>query len=258
MDNNDALIGHTGFVGSNLLLQREFAASFNSSSIGDIDGRSFDDVVCAGVSAVKWWANQNPDEDRIRIESLMRHLETIRARNFTLISTIDVYKSPLGVSETDAPELAGLHAYGSNRVMLERFVAKRFENHQIVRLPALFGTGLKKNAIYDLMHGNRVAVINPASSFQWYPLGRLASDLHRARTHSLSLLNLATEPLVMEEIRQRFFAESPMGAEAAAEAHYDMRTIHDEAFGGDGGYIVNRDAVLEAIGRFVEAPGSAQ
>ena len=29
----------------------------------------------------------------------MRHLETIRARNFTLISTVDVYDPPLLVTE---------------------------------------------------------------------------------------------------------------------------------------------------------------
>jgi hypothetical protein len=252
MTNDDALIGHTGFVGSNLRRQRDFPCLFNSTTIGEIDGCSFDNVVCAGVSAIKWWANQNPLEDRLRIEGLMRHLETIRARNFTLISTIDVYNTPLRVTERDAPVLEGLHAYGSNRAMLERFVASHFASHQIVRLPALFGRGLKKNAIYDLMHDNRIALINPASCFQWYPLDRLASDLELARRHSLQCLNLATEPLGMEEIRSRFFAASRIGAEATAVAHYDMRTVHDAVLGGAGGYIMDKAAVLDAIGCFVD------
>ncbi len=250
MTGDDALIGHTGFVGSNLLRQRDFAAHFNSASIGGIDGRQFDEVVCAGVSAVKWWANQHPDEDRARIEGLMRRLETITARHFTLISTIDVYDPPLGVTERDLPMLEGLHAYGRNRAMLERFVAGRFESHQIVRLPALFGPGLKKNAIFDLMHDNRVALINPASAFQWYPLDRLAADLGVARAHGLCLLNLATEPLAMEQIRARCFAGSVIGAEAPPAAQYDMRTLHDAVFGGGGGYVLDRDAVLDAIARF--------
>ena len=252
MTTEDALIGHTGFVGSNLLRQRGFSATFNSASIGEIDGRGFDAVVCAGVAAVKWWANRNPDEDRSRIEGLMRHLETITARHFTLISTIDVYDPPLGVTERDPPVLEGLHAYGRNRAMLERFVAGRFETHQIVRLPALFGPGLKKNAIFDLMHDNRVALINPASSFQWYPLERLAADLRVARAHDLSLLNLATEPLTMEWIRARGFPGSVIGAEAPPAAQYDMRTVHDASFGGSGGYVLDGAAVLDAIGRFVE------
>ena len=256
MSRHDALIGHTGFVGSSLLQARAFGATFNSANIGDIEGRHFDDVVCAGVSAVKWWANQNPEADRARIENLMRHLATINADNFTLISTVDVYNPPLGVSERDAPVLEGLHAYGGNRAMLERFVAERFARHQIVRLPALFGSGLKMNALYDLMHDNRLDAINPASSFQWYPLDRLAGDLCTARARGLDMLNLATEPLRMEEIRQRFFPASRIGAKAAGEAHYDTRTIHDAVLGGSNGYAMDRDAVLEAIGRFV-ATGSA-
>ncbi len=248
---DDALIGHTGFVGSNLLRQRSFGAVFNSTSIGAIDGSCFEDVVCAGVSAVKWWANQNPDEDRERIEGLMRHLDRIEAKNFTLISTIDVYDPPAGVTERDPPLLEGLHAYGRNRAVLEAFVAERFASHQIVRLPALIGSGLKKNAIYDLMHDNRLAVINPASSFQWYPLDRLGRDLATARGHSLAVVNLATAPLAMEEIRAAFFPQSQIGAEPAAEAHYDMRTEHAAEFGGSDGYVIDRTAVLDAIGHFV-------
>ena len=57
----------------------------------------------------------------------------------------------------------------------------------------------------------------------------------------------------MEEIRQRFFPASRIGADAAAEAHYDMRTIHDAAFGGSGGYVMDSQAVLDAIGRFIAA-----
>jgi hypothetical protein len=248
-----ALIGHTGFVGSNLRHQRTFGACFNSTTIGEIDGRSFDDVVCAGVSAVKWWANQNPVEDRSRIEGLMRHLETIRTRNFTLISTVDVYDPPLRVTERDLPDLERSHPYGRNRAVLERFVAERFPTHQIVRLPALFGAGLKKNVIYDLMHDNRLAVINPASSFQWYPLGRLAADLDLARRQGLSVLNLATEPVGTEAIRSRFFPGSVIGTEPAPEAHYDLRTIHDARFGGGNGFIMDGEAVLAAIGRFIES-----
>ena len=187
----------------------------------------------------------------------MRHLESVRARNFTLISTVDVYADPVGVTERDPLAPERLHAYGRNRAMLERFVAGRFETHQIVRLPALFGVGLKKNALFDLMHDNRTAVINPASSFQWYPLDRLGADLELARSSALAVLNLATEPLTMAEIRDRWFPASPMGAEAAAEAHYDMHSLHAPSFGGAGAYVMNKRAVLEAIGWFVAAGGSA-
>ncbi len=253
MPGQDALIGHTGFVGSNLARQRDFGAVFNSATIGAIDGCAFDEVVCAGVAAVKWWANQNADEDRARIEGLMRHLERVRAGRFTLISTIDVYDPPLGVTEDDEPAPERLHAYGRNRAMLERFVAERFAVHQIVRLPALFGPGLKKNAIYDLMHDNRIQLIHPDASFQWYPLDRLGEDLRIARALPVTRLNLATEPLRMEAIRARCFPDLRIGAEAAPAAQYDMRSLHASAFGGSGAYLMRGEAVLDAIARFVAA-----
>ena len=246
---DDALIGHTGFVGSNLLGQRPFTATFNSSTIDTIDGQTFDEVVCAGVAAVKWWANQNAQEDRARIAGLMRHLEQIRADRFTLISTIDVYDPPIGVTEDDEPEAQ--HPYGANRIMLERFVAERFPLHQIIRLPALFGPGLKKNAIYDLMHDNRVALINPAAAFQWYPLARLGRDLQIARTQPVTHLNLATEPLTMEAIRTSCFPNLQLRAQPPPPAHYDMHSLHAEALGGSGAYLMDRTAVLEAIAHFV-------
>ena len=48
-----ALIGHTGFVGSNLLNQQSFDDCFNSKNINEIEHKSFEQVICAGVSAVK-------------------------------------------------------------------------------------------------------------------------------------------------------------------------------------------------------------
>ncbi|MEO6876905.1 MAG: pyridine nucleotide transhydrogenase, partial [Gemmatimonadaceae bacterium] len=63
-----ALIGHTGFVGSNLLRQHGFEATFNSANIEQIAGRSFDLVVCCGAPAEKWKANAHPERDLDNIE----------------------------------------------------------------------------------------------------------------------------------------------------------------------------------------------
>ena len=250
-----ALIGHTGFVGSNLLAQRRFDARYNSASIATIRGERFARVVCAGVTAVKWWANQNPEEDRRRIDGLMAHLAHLEAATFVLISTTDVYANPIGVTEDDPPDLANLHPYGRHRALLERFVAERFPRRAIVRLPALFGAGLKKNILFDLMHDNRIEAVNPASSFQWYPLARLSDDLDRAEAEGVELLNMATEPVAVEEIRARFFPAKTIGGSAGAPAFYDMRSRHAERFGGAGGYLLDKDAVLAAMGAFLRAEG---
>jgi hypothetical protein len=58
-----ALIGYTGFVGSNLDRQHAFDDRYNSKNINAIAGKSYDLIVCAGIQAKKWWASEHPDEE---------------------------------------------------------------------------------------------------------------------------------------------------------------------------------------------------
>ena len=152
--NNDALIGSTGFVGGNLLAQHTFSQGFNSRNIEDIRGREFDLVVSAGTPAVKWRANQDPAADWAAIQRLTSNLESVRAKHFVLISTLNVYPDSRGVNEDDPIDEAALQPYGRHRYRLERFVAERFPNSVIVRLPGIFGPGLKKNFLFDLREHN--------------------------------------------------------------------------------------------------------
>lgn len=246
-----ALIGHTGFVGSNLHRTGRYDALFNSQNSRNMAGQHFSEVVCAGVSAVKWKANKDPETDWHQISALMDVLSTIRADHFVLISTIDVYADPVGVTENDPATETG-PAYGAHRARLERFVRDRFPNHVIVRLPALYGRGLKKNALYDLCHDNMVEAIDPRSQLQWYDVERLEDDLARLAPARLRVLNVAVEPVAMSEIAERYFPGRlrPREVDAPA-ARYDMRTIHAALLGGSNGYLMERAQVLDGIGAFL-------
>ena len=80
-------------------------------------------------------------------------LSTVKAKHFILISTIDVYSSFIpSPDESSIPDETRQDAYGKNRYQLECWVRKHFPSSLIVRLPALFANGLKKNFIFDLMH----------------------------------------------------------------------------------------------------------
>ena len=246
---SSALIGYTGFVGSNLL-PGSFDAVYNSKNIGEIQGRTFDRVVCAGTTALKWWANNNAEEDQRRIAGLTHDLCRVEAAQFTLISTVDVYDCSIGADEYTLPK--PVQAYGANRLLLEQFVADRFPYHTIVRLPALVGQGLVKNAIFDLLNDNMLELVHPESSFQWYPLDRLPLDLMIAEYDNMPLVNFATEPVTMREIRNGFFPGKEIGREAkAAPAAYDLRTRYASVFGGERGYLLNHDQVMVALGKFI-------
>lgn len=253
------LIGHTGFVGGNLAAQAPFDETYNSRNFRDMAGREFGTVVCSGVSAVKWQANRDPEGDRARIAELEAVLATVRAERFVLISTVDVYPVPRRVDEASDCRVQPNHAYGENRLALEERVRGMFPGALVLRLPALFGLGLRKNVVFDLMHDNCLDAISPHSSFQWYDLARLWADVEAAQQAGLELANLAVEPVGTAEIIDRLFPGKRVGEKAGAPGSYDVRTAHAAAFGGEGGYVMGRDEVLDRLAAFVAAErGAAQ
>lgn len=246
----DALIGHTGFVGGNLLRQRPFDECFHSQTIRTITGRRYDLLVCSGAPAEKWRANQEPERDWANLQLLMDCLDQVEARQAVLISTIDVYPDPVGVDERTPIDPEGGQAYGRHRYALERFMAQRFPT-LILRLPGLFGQGLKKNAIFDLIHNNRVEYIVPTSRFQFYSLDHLWRDIERFRAQDLSLVNVATEPISMGEIAREVFGVELNPRPELKPARYDFQTIHAGAIGRDGPYVASKAEMLAEIGQFV-------
>lgn len=255
MTAGNALIGHTGFVGSNLARQGSYAAFFNSRNIGDIAG-AYDRIVCAGVSAKKWVANKEPEADLAAIRMLMANLDKVEASHFTLISTIDVFQDSTGLDEASEPKRDGLHPYGLNRLYLEDYVRSRFPDHLILRLPALYGQGLRKNIIFDLLNQNMVENINPNTCFQWYPVSRLQHDIDLAIGAALPLAHLATEPCWTTDILSRFFPDVATGPSGPLIA-YDFRTRFAEVFGGRSPYVMSKDQILDDLGIYIEAERSA-
>jgi len=251
----DALIGATGLVGGTLLRRRRFAALYRSTDIASIAGRRFDTIWCAGAPAEKWKANQDPAADRANLRRLADALLAAEARRVVLISTVDVYGSTVGVTEDVEP--VGATPYGRHRLELERVIADRFPT-LVVRLPALFGRGLKKNALVDLLHGNQLERIDCRARFQFYDLERLADDVDTAAAAGLRLVHFATEPLAIGTIARAAFGIEFGNCLEGKPPAYDFRTRHAAAFGRDGPYLATAAEVLAGIGAFVDAERGAR
>jgi nucleoside-diphosphate-sugar epimerase len=247
----NALIGFSGFVGGHLDRQLSFESRFNSGTIERMRGKTFETVFCAGVSAIKWLANKEPEKDLHGMVSLLTSLESIRAERFVLISTIDVYADPVGVDEDTVMSTEGLHPYGTHRRLLETFVQERFPLHHIVRLPGLFGDGLKKNVIYDLLHDHEVENINGDAVFQFYNLAGLTKDIGVAINNDLRVVNFATEPITVKDLAACCFdRQLPPGA-VDNPPRYDMKTRHAPLFGATGDYLYSRRAVFDDLKKFI-------
>jgi len=245
-----ALIGHSGFIGGNLVRQWPFDALFNSSNIDELRGGDFDELVCAAPAAEKWKANADPESDARSIARLETALSETKARRFILISTIDVYPHPRSVDERTELDDAG-EPYGRHRLRLERFVRARFDAI-VLRLPGLFGPGLKKNALFDLLHDHQVERIDGRGIFQFYDVGNLRQDIERCTALGIRLLNAATEPVAIADVARDLFGRELITG-TGEPPRYDVRTIHAASWSRLDHYLYGRDQVLAQMKRFVEA-----
>ncbi len=246
-----AIIGFTGFVGSNIIQQKSFDLKFNSSNIHEIIGTKVDLLVIAAPSAVKWQANKEPEKDLAMINDLIEVLSKVEAKQVVHISTVDAYKNPVNVNEDTPINPAENHPYGKHRFYFEEFIRSNFANHLIVRLPGLFGKGLKKNFIFDMLNNNCLDMIHKDSEFQFYCLDNIWKDIEIALENSLSLVNFSTEPLSVSEISQKCFKKEFTNTTENPPVFYNMQSKYAKLYGKNANYLYNKEAVINQINDFV-------
>lgn len=249
----NALIGYSGFVGSSLLAQQTFDKLYRSTNLSEIQGCTFDRIVCAAAPAQKWLANQNPLVDLQNIERLIEQLQRVTCKQFVLISTVDVFKDAQGVDEDSTVEESGLHAYGLHRRWLERFVEAHFPESLIVRLPGLVGPGLRKNVIFDFLNGNNVSAIDSRGVFQFYPMVNLGYDIQTALEARLRLVHLTAEPISVADLAQQGFGQTFDNQLPATPARYDLQTRYAGLFGAQGHYQYSARETLLAIRAYAQS-----
>ncbi len=149
-----ALVGYTGFVGSNILegSKGKIQEQYNSKNIETAYGTSPDLLIYAGLRAEKYLANREPEADWKRILQAEENISRIAPKKLVLISTIDVFSHPKKVDEKTTVESSDLQPYGRHRLLFEKWVRDYYPDALILRLPALYGKNLKKNFIYDFIH----------------------------------------------------------------------------------------------------------
>lgn len=311
----DALIGKTGFVGGILAAQHDFPAQFNRANIHQADGQNFGTVVCAAAPGSMFAANRDPEGDAAAIDAVISALSGIKATRVVLISTIAVLAKFDGQDSENTTEFQALTPYGQNRRRLEAFCADHFDTSLILRLPALYGPGLRKNFIFDIMNpvpamltADRMAQIadvlpaalrdsmsglydndpnlglymvnrpkiaalperatlenalieagfsaraftNPDSTFQYYDMTQLWSDICRAAEAGIDLLHLAPAPLRAGDVHAHLTGQT-MAPNNANVHHEDMHSLHGGLWEQTGPYIAAPDQVLAGLGAFYAA-----
>jgi len=176
---NDAIIGFTGFVGGNLAGQHDFDGTYNRANIKTVGDKTFDSVVCAAAPGSMITANRDPERDFAAINALIGRLDAVNAQRFVLISSVAVLADFAGADDENTEAFQLELPYGRHRRLLEAFCEARFDQCLVVRLPALFGVGLRKNFVFDLM--NPVPTMLPQAQLEML-LEQLGSELRDTLT----------------------------------------------------------------------------
>ena len=250
----NALIGYNGFLGSNLKHQTEFGFFFNSKNIHAIKDNKYDLVVCCAPNAEKWLANKEPTKDLINIKKLILNLKDIKCNKFILISTVDVFSIPSDINEDTFIDEKNLQPYGLNRRFLEKFVETHFKNKMIVRLPGLIGSGLKKNAIFDLHNDNQVFKIDSRNCYQFYPVCDLWKYIILANNLNLKLIHLNSEPISIYDISKECFGKVFINELNKPIQNYNLKSLHVKVLTGRSGYyFYKKSEIISNIKAYIKS-----
>jgi dTDP-4-dehydrorhamnose reductase len=200
-----AIIGHTGFIGSNLKFFYKSKYNFNRKNIRLINKHKYDLVILCAPSSKMWIANKFPQKDYHNIKKIINILKKTRTKKIVLISTIEVYGKENNKNELSKVNKSLNSSYGKNRVCLEEFIKNSFSDSLIIRLPIVYGKNFTKNCIYDLKYKNNLNLLNGNDLIQLYNIKNLKKDIDFCLKKKIKLINLSSKPIKLKLIAKKFF-----------------------------------------------------
>jgi len=186
------VIGGRGFVGSAIVRRCEALglehAVIDRASYASYVGRRCALLVNANGNSRKPLAAKEPlAEFDASVRSVRASLEDFSFDCYVHLSSCDVYpdcSSPETTREEQPLDPAAQSPYGFHKYLAEQCVRHGAGKHVIFRLGGFVGPGLKKNAIFDILHGGPLW-LDPESELQFLHTGdcaRIVLDLAQAGT----------------------------------------------------------------------------
>ena len=165
------LIGGEGFVGSayaRLLARTGIEhAIITRANYDHLVGQHCDVLINANGNSRKPLAVSDPLADfDASVRSVRASLVDFQFERYVHLSSCDVYpdcSSPETTQESVPPEIGRQSPYGFHKYLAEQCVQHAAANWQVFRLGGFVGPGLKKNAIFDILHGGPLW-LDPANS----------------------------------------------------------------------------------------------
>lgn len=175
------IIGGAGFVGSAFV--RELDARglsyrvIEKENYDDFVGKSCDLLINANGNSKKYLANEDPVGDfDTSVRSVMASLVNFKYDFYLYLSSCDVYpdcSSSQSTLEDRALDPGDQSPYGFHKYLAEQCVRHFAKKWLIVRFGGFVGAGLRKNPIYDILHGGPLW-LDPESELQFLDTDKAA------------------------------------------------------------------------------------
>jgi nucleoside-diphosphate-sugar epimerase len=168
------LLGGNGFVGSGFVKYlNEIGIPFiiiGRDNYHQLIGSECDVFINANGNSKKFLAKNDPKmEFQASVASVRNSLIDFKFKKYVFLSTSDVYPDcsmPELTLEDTLLNVAKQSPYGFHKHIAELCVQHGAEDWLILRQGGFVGQGLKKNAVFDILYGDKLWV-HPESRFQF-------------------------------------------------------------------------------------------
>ena len=168
------ILGGHGFVGSayaRLFLRENVPfEAITRETYAKFVGSTCDILINANGNSRKFLASESPLADfAASVTSVRSSLIDFKFKKYVFLSTSDVYAnctSPAHTREDAVIHPDHLSPYGFHKFLAELCVQHRAAEWLVIRQGGFVGPGLKKNAVFDVLHGDKLWA-HPESRYQF-------------------------------------------------------------------------------------------
>ena len=186
-----ALIGYKGFVGRALFEKlkenRHDVTGVSRDNYESNKKQEFGTLINSAMPSKRYWALENPMQD---FDATVRLTADLvygwKWKKFVQVSTVSAR------CQLD-------HPYGINKLCAETLVLNRSKSSLVFRLGALFGEGLDKGVIFDMLKGNKI-FLSGNSRYNYISTGK-ASEIMAKKIGEKGIIEVgAKDQISLKEI----------------------------------------------------------
>ena len=122
-----------------------------------------------------------------------------------------------------------------------------------MRLPGLFGPGLKKNIIFDFLNNNDLEKIDSRSIYQFYPIVNLWNDIQLTLKNKIGLIHLTAEPINVFDIALKGFNLEFTNFVSNSPPNYNFKTSYSGILDKIGDYHYSKSEILSMIRYYAQS-----